>query len=174
MYADGSARTCFKDINITLPTDLIPYWVSNTFSTGSYFNKLGKIVDTVQVESNGQKTVVNAVLKKGVDYVLEASGDYIYCRSLCIADAKCYSKPVPGSVWVGSDSKDHPKQSNLLQLWLNNATLNWREECNEEHVYTAVVTGEGGSSGVEVGLHIVDTDYSDNQGSLNVVVCEKR
>lgn len=135
----------------------------------------GSIADTVTVQPDGSNDI-SATLSAG-EYVLEASGTYVYRPSdpaASISDA-AYSKRLPtDSVYsIGDDQpwvrvNDFPGSvSGYLGIQVDEANFNWGTDFNASNEYAGFKTL---STDGQIKFRILDDNYSDNSGSLTVKI----
>lgn len=131
-----------------------------------------KHLETVVVPSDGSTVDSDNILKSGVNYILEASGTYIYWPAQLPdagkADAK-YSlrpegnnNPGPGPQWVSGDDLAEP-WTNFLEVLVDGLAVDWGL-FNPEHIYRLLLEGTDS----QIAFRIVDSYYGDNSGSLEV------
>lgn len=120
--------------------------------------------------STGITTPFNSEI--GTKYLLETSGTYKFANwtDAGIADAK-YSLRLPGYTnttgviaWI--DGMDFPAPyTNWLKLWVNGSSPDWNGDTTS-HMYTSEFMGDSNP----MIFNIMDDNYSDNVGGLNIKV----
>jgi hypothetical protein len=119
--------------------------------------------------------------KVGTQYKLVASGTYRFAAwgEAGIADAKYSLRKPPYNPYSDTDT-DWVDGSDLntpygLQVSFYDGDMapplspvNWEEDYNDAHIYTASVTGDGSP----ISLFIYDNVYGDNSGSITVDIYE--
>ncbi|MEZ4180500.1 MAG: hypothetical protein R3B41_03270 [Candidatus Doudnabacteria bacterium] len=135
----------------------------------------GDWVDTVTILPDG--TNYSSVALDAGDYLLEASGTYVYRPSAPdanISDA-AFSKRLPTDTVYGIGSyqpwvrvNDFPiPVTGYLGIQVNNSNIDWGSFFNPDHDYSAIYNV--GTSG-PIDFRILDDGYADNSGSLKVKI----
>lgn len=135
------------------------------------------LLDEVVVASNGT-TVDSITTTEGVEYLLKASGTYTFAlgwgqdlngENYGIADAKfnnrsaSYNNGEAG--WVNGAEWDDP-YTNYLQVRTVTHGIDWIEDFNLDHIYTASFVGDGN----KIQFTILDDAYGDNSGTIKVEI----
>ena len=129
------------------------------------------LVESVNVYANGVAAISPFVPADGFEYIIKATGTYIFAPSWVdpagIADAKFNNRT--GLGWVIGDSWS-PPVTNWLQVMFENdpsgTIIGWQGDYNDDHIYTADIIG----TGVPIKFQIYDTAYSDNSGFIRVEI----
>ena len=132
------------------------------------------LLDTITVNSNGNKYYSSVNLQEDKEYILKASGTYTYWPAQLpgagIADAKYSLRPEgsfnlgPGPRWISGDDLPSP-WTHYLELLVDEGYKDWGI-FNLAHTYSTEYTGDGAS----VCFNILDSGYGDNSGSLTVEI----
>lgn len=110
------------------------------------------VLDSFSVPSNGSSKASAYVLRTGLEYRLQASGTHTIARGRS-GDAQFYQKKGTGD-W------------DTLGVRLEASGVSDWGAYSGDHAYAAAVSG----SGAKVSAKILDSDYTDNSGSLNLKV----
>jgi|GEM_PF-3580104 len=133
---------------------------------GEYFIETVKVPGTNDL---GIESAFNTV--DGTKYNFEASGTYKFANwaPYGIADAKfnyrdaAHNSGTAG--WVNGANWASP-YANYLQVMANGGAIDWAEDYNSAHIYTAPFTGDGNT----IHFNILDDAYGDNSGSIPVKI----
>jgi hypothetical protein len=120
-------------------------------------------VETVQVNPDGTD-YSSSVQPLGVNYELRTDDTYNYGPGL--ADALCSDRPGGGG-WVNGDDYTGPYAS-WLQVFVDGVPFNWSPHTCQviTHAYTGQITGDG----TPIVFSILDDNYGDNTGFIEVEI----
>ena len=124
------------------------------------------LVDTVTVPANKTTATSSSIpLEDGVEYLLEASGT-AFAGDTIDFDAKySITNRIAGDTWTDIVSGYEGYGTELLDLQVNGASVDWGTY-NPEHVYYFTMTG----TGTPIQLQIYDIYYPNNTGELTVKI----
>lgn len=112
-----------------------------------------KLLEQITVSAMGQKIRSRTVTKKGFKYILVVTGIFQYDQGETGTKADAQH-----------EENDEPRFVRYNWLAINGSTSNATKSNLPSHTYEFHITG----TGAPLTLHIEDSNYSDNAGSLSV------